>query len=97
MRSLTLSQTGVGDAALANLRGLKNLERLDLNQTRITDAGLKILASLKKLASLDISQTEVSERGARDLQQALPGWKAVSSLAVVEQTQGATALGSAKE
>src|SRR5258706_3261845 len=46
---LNLAGTGVTDAGLAHIAGLKNLRRLNLENTGITDAGL---AHLKGLAEL---------------------------------------------
>ena len=39
---LRLNETGVNDAALEHLRGLKNLTRLELRQTPITDAAVDV-------------------------------------------------------
>jgi Leucine-rich repeat (LRR) protein len=67
VRTLHLSMTGVTDAGLKELTGLKNLTTLELNSARVTDAGLKELAAFKKLTTLDLSGTKVTDAGLKDL------------------------------
>lgn len=64
---LKLSNTGVGDATLAQVGKLKNLHKLHLEQTKITDAGLKNLKSLQNLAYLNLYGTSISDAGLVEL------------------------------
>ena len=67
----------ITDAGLTELRGLKNLTRLDLGDdllggTQITDAGLKELRELKNLTTLNLSNTRVTDAGLTELSKSLP-------------------------
>jgi len=64
---LYLEKTGVTDAGLEHLAGLKKLTELDLGETRMTDAGLKHLAGLTDLCSLRLEDTQVADAGLKDL------------------------------
>ena len=68
-----LHEIGVTDAALKELKDLKQLTWLSLTVTQVTDAGLKELANLKQLTSLNLIHTKVTDDGVADLQKALPG------------------------
>ncbi len=57
------AQVGITDAALAYLRDLSLLEKLELDGTLITDAGLVHLRGLKSLRHLSVAHTKVTERG----------------------------------
>ncbi|MBU4398961.1 MAG: ThuA domain-containing protein, partial [Planctomycetes bacterium] len=72
-----LSETGVGDAAVTDLRGLKRLTHLCLRQTQITDASLPIIIGLTNLKYLDIGQTGVSDDGVKRLAKSLSKCKIV--------------------
>ena len=64
---LDLSLTGVTDAVLKELAGLKGLQTLDLSGTWVTDAGLKDLAGLKGLQTLHLGSTRVTDAGLKQL------------------------------
>jgi hypothetical protein len=51
------------DAALAHLKSLPGLQRLDVRDSRVTDAGLVHLKRLRLLQSLNLSGTGVSDAG----------------------------------
>ena len=70
---LNLWDTGVTDAGLKDLAGLKSLQSLALGGTPVTDAGLKELAGLTSLQSLYLYDTKVTDAGVAELQKALPG------------------------
>lgn len=63
LQNLTLSWTDIGDAGMANLQGLTNLNSLGLHYTNVTDDGLLFLAGMSRLDSLDLSGTKISDRG----------------------------------
>lgn len=55
LTSLDLSNlSGVNDAGVLELAGLKHLTSLNLSRTRVTDAGLKGLSNISNLASLNL-------------------------------------------
>ena len=54
LRSVNLSETLIGDAAIERLRDLQGLRRLELHQTQITDAALPLLAGFAELELLDL-------------------------------------------
>ena len=62
-----LHEIGVTDAALKELKDLKQLTWLSLTVTQVTDAGLKELKHLKQLTSLDLSHTKVTDAGLKEL------------------------------
>jgi len=62
----------VTDAAMKNVKGLKNLRELNLSGTKITDTGLEELKELKNLRELILDGTRVTDAGVEDLKKALP-------------------------
>ena len=64
LRFLSLAETRVGDAGLAHLQSLTNLQELDLDHTDITDEGLKLLAQLR----LAIGDTDFASRYGRAME-----------------------------
>lgn len=59
-----LTSKDVGDAGLAHLKGLANLQTLDLGQNSgITDAGLEHLKGLTQLRDLDLAETKITDAG----------------------------------
>jgi YHS domain-containing protein len=64
---LNLAGTGVTDAGLAQIAGLKNLQRLHLEKTAITDAGLAHLKGLAELRYLNLYGTKVTDKGLESL------------------------------
>lgn len=73
---LNLGGTGVTDAGLKNLSGLKNLRRLHLEKTAVGDDGLGALKDLAELRYLNLYGTKVSDKGLG----ALAGLKKLESL-----------------
>ena len=65
LRSLTLRSTGVTDAGMKTVAGLKQLESLYLEETKITDAGLADLTLLPKLTGLSVCDVPVTDAGTR--------------------------------
>ena len=59
LKSLTLSQTGVGDNGVQSLAPLSRLESLQLVGTAVTPSSLEVLGRLKSLSSLDLSRTSI--------------------------------------
>jgi len=59
--------TNIGDADLANLAAMTDLQRLNLWSTKVTDAGLKQLAGLKNLQHLSLQNTKVTDAGLKQL------------------------------
>lgn len=57
----------VADVALANLRGWKQLERLNLRGTDVTDTSLAYIGELTGLRALDLSFTQVTDNGLEHL------------------------------
>ncbi len=91
---LNLAGTGVTDAGLAGLAGLKNLQRLHLEKTGITDAGLAHLKGLSELRYLNLYGTKVTDKGLESLK----GLKKLRSLYVWQTAvteEGAKALAGA--
>lgn len=64
---------------LKTVSQFENLRRLNLNFTDITGPGLQALTALKHLNSLSLSGTKISYH---DLQQHLPHFKALNTLAL---------------
>jgi hypothetical protein len=64
---LDLACTYVGNAGVAKLTGMRNLEVLYLDGTRVTDVGLKFLATLPKLRSLSLIGDRVTDAGLIEL------------------------------
>ncbi len=61
--NLSLTGTGITDAALEHLRPLKNLQRLPLERINVGDPGLAFLADLTELRYLHLGQTKTTEAG----------------------------------
>jgi len=59
--------SGLTDATLARLRGLRRLRELSLARARITDAGLADLSGLADLESLNLGQTAITDAGLEPL------------------------------
>lgn len=53
----------IADVAMANLKGWKQLERLNLRGTDVTDTSLSYVGELTNLRSLDLSFTQVTDNG----------------------------------
>ena len=64
----------LGDAGLAHLGKLQNLQYLDVSQSEVTDAGVMQLAGLKKLRVLLVPD-RVTVATRKRLQETLPGLK----------------------
>ncbi len=64
--------SGFGDAELAHLEALSELEHLDLTGTAVTDAGLEHLKSLRSLREVSLFHTQVTEGGVAVLRESLP-------------------------
>ena len=60
---LELSESAVGDKAIAGLTGASNIWALNLTQTRITDAALESIGTMENLVDLNISITVISDAG----------------------------------
>jgi hypothetical protein len=73
---LEIAGTGVSDAGLASLRGLKGLERLNICLTPLTDGCLKHLAGLTNLRRLVVASTKVTGAGFKDI----PDWPRIESI-----------------
>jgi hypothetical protein len=65
--AVDLSNTGVTDAGLKELAGLKQLRTLSLRGTQVTNTGLKELAGLQQLQELDLTDSQVTGAGLKDL------------------------------
>ena len=65
---LNLGGAKIKDADLANLKGLRNLNRLHLENTPVTDAGLVQLKGLANLEYLNLYGTAVTDAGLDQLQ-----------------------------
>jgi Leucine-rich repeat (LRR) protein len=66
LEGLSLSETGVDDAGLENVKELSQVKYLDLPE-RITDAGLVHLKGMKQLTSLSVPSPKVSDAGVEQL------------------------------
>lgn len=88
--SLDLSKMPVKNEDLKNIAGFENLRRLNLNFTDITGKGLAVLQSLNHLTSLSLSGTNVQYA---DLQQYLPSFKSLNTLAVWETQLSTSEIG----
>lgn len=60
---LGLGKTQVTDGGLEQIKGLKNLRKLDLHGTGITDAGLAHLAGLQDLRYVNLYDTKITDAG----------------------------------
>jgi thiol-disulfide isomerase/thioredoxin len=63
LRALHLHRTGVSDAGVEHLSGLKHLTTLTIGDTRITNAGLKALTALEQLELIGLHGTRVNDEG----------------------------------
>lgn len=63
LRSLSVSQTVITDAACEHLRKMTSLDTLDLSETSVTDVGLATLSDHPSLRHLDLSSTAVTGAG----------------------------------
>ena len=63
---LVVSQTELGDDALASVGKIKTLRRLELFDTNVTDAGLRYIIDLP-LFRIDLSKTSVTNAGMEDI------------------------------
>lgn len=77
--SLELNKMPVKNSDLKRIASFENLRRLDLNFTDITGTGLAALAGLQHLKKLSLSGTKVNYA---DLQQYLPSFKSLNTVAV---------------
>ena len=59
---------GIGDAGLAHLAGLTNMDRLTVSGPGVTDAGLAHLANMKKLTLLHLTGGPITDAGLRHLE-----------------------------
>lgn len=73
LESLNLSYSEMGDAALAHVSKLTNLQGLDVSRTLVTDTGLAQLTGLKQLRKVYARETSVTNQGRQTLKKALPG------------------------
>jgi len=64
LRHLSVREGELGEAAVAELSGLRTLERLDLHGTPVGDGIAEPLASLSSLQALDLENTGVGDRTA---------------------------------
>ncbi len=64
---LNLAGTGIDDAELEALGGIKHLQRLHLERTGVGDAGLGKLAACHELAYLNLYGTQVGDAGVAKL------------------------------
>ena len=90
LTKLHLEKTGIGDAGLAHLKEMKDLEYLNLYATSVTDKGLKHLAGLTKLKNVYVWQSKVTEAGMKELEKQIPGLKVVGESklpVIVENTK----------
>ncbi|MBC8001512.1 MAG: serine hydrolase, partial [Opitutaceae bacterium] len=67
LRTLNLHRTGISDAGIEHLGGLKHLTTLTLGDTRITNAGLKALTQLEQLQLIGLHGTLVNDAGLKHL------------------------------
>jgi hypothetical protein len=71
--SLNLSNTNVGDDAMAHVAGMQNIVELRLANTNLTDTGVRQLSPMRSLLILDVAGTAVSYRALADLERVIPG------------------------
>jgi len=77
LQKLHLEKTGIGDAGLAHLKDMSELEYLNLYGTAVTDEGLKQLTKLSKLKRLYVWQSKVTKEGMKSLEKQIPGLQVV--------------------
>jgi hypothetical protein len=68
LQSLSLTGSGITDAGLVHLEGLKNLEDLTLDGTSIEGPGLVHLRRMRKLKSLSLAGSPVDDRAVEHLE-----------------------------
>jgi len=68
LKSITVFEMPVGDAALAPLERFNDLEHVSLGQTQITSASLRHFAHQSSLAHISISETAVDDAGLKHLE-----------------------------
>ncbi len=78
LKRLNLWRDTVGDAGVAHLAGLTNLQWLNLDNTHLSDAGLVHLAAMQQLTFLHLGSTGVTDAG----MPALVGLKSLKDLKV---------------
>ena len=89
LRALGLSNTTVGDAGIAALSKLTELEALHVEGTKVTDDGLKSLPP--GLVELDLSDTAVTDEGVKTVA-GLPKLKTLSVTGTKVTDDGLNAL-----
>ena len=62
LRSLDVRYSSMDDQGMANVAGMKKLERLIIRDTLVTDEGIKHLAGLTQLRELDLYGLPLTER-----------------------------------
>ena len=62
LKILSVCHTGVGDAGLKNLNGLRGIVSLDLTSTATTDAGLAYLKDMTAMKTLRLGDTRSYRR-----------------------------------
>lgn len=60
---VSLAKTGVSDAGVRHLSGMRELNSLNLFSTKVTDAGMDAIASLDALQRLALHHTAISDTG----------------------------------
>jgi thiol-disulfide isomerase/thioredoxin len=63
LRTLNLHRTGISDAGVEHLKGLRHLTTLTIGNTRITNAGLKALTALEQLELIGLHGTRINDEG----------------------------------
>jgi len=63
LRTLNLHRTGISDAGVEHLQGLRRLTTLTIGDTRITNSGLKALTALPQLELIGLHGTRVNDGG----------------------------------
>jgi hypothetical protein len=72
LKSLNLRGTGITNAGMKHIRGLKTLKHLDIGHTWVTDAGIGELKGLKNLRWLSVDGSRVSDAGVARLKGDVP-------------------------
>jgi hypothetical protein len=77
LRELTINSSDndpvdIGDAGLAELSGLRELEQLHIFNAQISDHGLQHIKDFTHLQELILDDTQVTREGAEDLSRSLP-------------------------
>jgi hypothetical protein len=82
--SVAADKTSFGDAELACLRGLADLEELSLNETNVTDDGMRYLEDMPSLRYLFLNHTRISSAGLAHIK----GLRNLESLSLVNTDVG---------